>query len=193
MSTQFTKRDPWRWPMILLWGLFFVIGLWPEFSYSLLRSAGYVFSQNAIVNSYHFITWCLTGFVVHFVYHRCLEAHVPSIEALGKALQLGVMAFVAFIDIPLQQIPAIRDTTSLSLVLGMTLTKLLCWLYLYLLFVRYHWRRRPETISQSLNWLALGAQTSNKVTSAPSESPAPQESERVNGPKTLNESADRQT
>ncbi len=192
MSTQLTKRDPWRWPMILLWGLFFAIGLWPEFSYSLLRSAGYVFSQNAIVNSYHFITWCLTGFVVHFVYHRCLEARVPSIEALGKALQLGVMAFVAFIDIPLQQIPAIRDTTSLSLVLGMTLTKLLCWLYLYLLFVRYHWRRNPKIISLSLNWLALGAQPAQKSAVTDREPPSG-DPERPSGRgNSLNESADRQ-
>ena len=192
MSTQLTKRDPWRWPMILLWGFFFVIGLWPEFSYSLLRSAGYVFSQNAIVNSYHFITWCLTGFVVHFVYHRCLEARVPSIEALGKALQLGVMAFVAFIDIPLQQISAIRDITSLSLVLGMTLTKMLCWLYLYLLFVRYHWRRNPKTISLSLNWLALGAQPARKTDTSDGEHSAAGSDTPTAHANSLNESADRQ-
>ncbi len=156
MSTQLTRRDPWRWPALLLWFIFFLIGLWPEQSFSVMRTAGYVFSQNAIVNSYHFITWCLVGFIVHFTYHRCLDSRFPPLEALGKSIQLGVVAFVAFVDLPVKLIPDIRHTLDQSIVIGMVMTKLLAWLYLYTLMVRYYWRRQSNIIAYSLPWLAMG-------------------------------------
>jgi hypothetical protein len=151
VSTQLPQRDPWRWPALLLWSIFFLLGLWPELSFTIFRAAGYVFSQNAIINSYQFITWCLTGFVIHFVYHRALEAKLPPIEALGKALQMGVVAFVAFIDMPLEQILEIRNATDRALVMGMALVKVLSWLYLLSLFIRYHWRRQPEIIAHAMS------------------------------------------
>ena len=159
MSTEVPQGDPWRWPSILLWSLFFLFGLWPEATYYALRAAGYVFSQNAIINSYHFITWSLAGYMVHFVYHRGVEAGVAPVEALGKGVQLGVIAFVAFIDIPLEQLALIRQPVILGLVLGTTGLKLAAWLYLYLLLIRYHLRRDPAIVAHTLSWLAGGATT----------------------------------
>jgi len=155
VSNQLPRRDPWRWPSLLLWTLFFLLGFWPEFSFYALRTAGYVFSQNAIINSYHFITWCLTGYVMHFAYHRSLEAGLPPLEALGKSIQLGVLAFVAFIDMPFQQIGEIRNAVDRALVLGMAFIKFASWIYLYSLFARYHWHRRPEIIAHCLGWLSI--------------------------------------
>ena len=168
MSNNFTRRDPWRWPVLLLWSMFFILGLWPELSFTLMRSAGYVFSQNAIINSYHFITWCLTGYIVHFAYHRCLEANLPAVEALGKAMQIGVLAFVAFIDMPVEQFFLIRDAMDRALVFGMAAVKVLTWLYLLSLLVRFHWHRKPEIIAHSLTWLALSSPAETKSDSATS-------------------------
>lgn len=155
MSLQKSPRDPWRWPALLLWLLFFTFGLWPALTFSLLRTAGYVFSQNAIINSYNFITWSLTGFVGYFVYQRCLEARLPSIEALGKSIQLGVLAFIAFIDLPIEHIPDIRFAGDRALVLGTVALKILVWLYLYSLIARYHWTRNPRKIAGALPYFAL--------------------------------------
>ena len=155
MSAPYPARVLWRWPALLLWCLFFVLGLWPEQTFNLLREAGYVFSQNAVINSYNFISWCLTGFLAHFVYHRCVEAELSPLEALGKAFQLGVLGFVAFIDLPVEQIVHIRDAVDRALVLGTIGLKLMVWLYLYLLVARYYWTRNPEIISGALPWLAL--------------------------------------
>lgn len=150
MSNQLSRRDPWRWPVIFLWCLFFLLGLRPEYTYAGLRSAGYVFSQNAVINSYHFITWCLTGYVIHFVYRRSVEGGLPPLEAVGKAIQLGVVAFVAFIDMPLEQIPDMRNATDRAIVSGMVLVKLGAWLYMLLLMARYHWRQNPDILVHSL-------------------------------------------
>jgi hypothetical protein len=173
VSAPYPARDLWRWPALLLWCLFFVLGLWPELTFNLFREAGHVFSQNAVINSYNFISWCLTGFLAHFVYHRCVEAELPPLEALGKALQLGVLAFVAFIDLPIEQIVHIRDSLDRALVLGTIGFKLLVWLYLYVLVARYYWSHSPEIISGALPWLALTpaegtrAKASQRSTSPP--------------------------
>jgi hypothetical protein len=137
----------------LLWSLFFLLGLWPEATFYGLRALGYVFSQNAVINSYHFITWALTGYIIHFTYHRCVEVGIPPLEALGKGIQLGVIAFVAFVDIPLEQIGLIRDRMVLLLVWGTLLLKLAAWIYLYTLILRYHHRRQGQIIANTLAWI----------------------------------------
>ncbi len=179
MSAPSPARDFWRWPALLLWCLFFMLGLWPELTFNLLREAGYVFSQNAVINSFHFISWCLTGFLAHFVYHRCVEAGLPALEALGKAFQIGLLAFVAFIDLPIEQIVHIRDAIDRALVLGTIGLKVLVWLYLYILIARYYWARNPEIISNSLPWLAL--RPAEPVPTAPKVAapPAPESEQRA--------------
>ena len=84
-----------------------------------------------------------------------MEAGLPTLEALGKAFQIGVLAFVAFIDLPIEQIVHIRDAIDRALVLGTIGLKVLVWMYLYILIARYYWARNPEIISDSLPWLAL--------------------------------------
>ena len=170
MSNQLSRRDPWRWPIIFLWAVFFLLGLWPELSFYGLRSAGYVFSQNAIINSYHFITWCLAGYIMHFTYHRCVEAGVPPIESLGKSIQLGVVAFVAFIDMPVDQFMDIRNPADRALVLGMGLVKLAAWIYLFSLLVRYIRGLSNMVIARSLSWMALTTAGPEEKGSAPAES-----------------------
>lgn len=155
MSAPSPARDLWRWPALLLWCLFFLLGLWPELTFNALREAGSVFSQNAVINSFHFISWCLTGFLAHFVYHRCLEAELPPLEALGKAFQLGLLGFVAFIDLPIEQIVQIRDVVDRAIVMGTIGLKFMVWLYLYTLIARYYWTRNAKIISGALPWLAL--------------------------------------
>ena len=164
MSADHSLRDPWRWPAAVLWFVFFLLGLWPELTFDLLRMAGYVFSQNAIINSYNFITWALTAFVAHFVYHRSIEAELPPIEALGKAMQLGILAFVAFIDLPVELIPDTRYLMDRVLIMGTVGFKLLVWLYLYSLIFRYYWTGRAEVVAGALPWLALTLPPSPKAT-----------------------------
>lgn len=155
MTPNPTPRDVWRWPAVVLWLVFFLLGLWPEFTFETLRWAGYVFTQNAIINSYNFITWSLTAFFGYFIYHRCVEAGLPPLEALGKAIQLGVLGFVAFIDLPIEQINHIRYASDRVLVMGTVGLKLLVWGYLFVLLVRYYWRGDPRVIARALPYFAL--------------------------------------
>ena len=166
MTPEKPPVDYWRWPALLLWLIFFLLGLWPELSFNVLRAAGYVFSQNAIVNSYNFITWCLTGFLGYFVYHRCMEAGLPPLEALGKALQLGVLGFVAFVDLPVEQVGEIRHASDRALVMGTIGLKLLVWCYLYSLLIRYYWWRRPEIIAGALPYFALSLESAGRSQAA---------------------------
>lgn len=169
MSAPVPARDFWRWPALLLWCVFFLLGLWPEQTFTLFRAAGYVFSQNAIINSYNFISWCLTGFFMHFVYHRCTESGLPPLEALGKSVQLGLLSFIAFIDLPVEQIAHIRYVTDRALVLATVGLKLGVWLYLYGLLARYYWSRNPKVISGALPFLALTPGEPARQPTAPTE------------------------
>lgn len=171
MALESYKPDPWRWPALALWLAFFALGVWPQMSFELLRQAGYVYTQNAVINSYNFITWSLTGFFGYFVYHRSVEGGLPPIEALGKSIQLGVLAFVAFIDLPVEHIPDIRHPTDRALILGTVGLKLIVWAYLYSLLFRYYWKRDPQVVARALPWLALLPPARNEARNGAPETP----------------------
>ena len=157
------NRDPWAFPTLLLWLVFMLMGLLPEAVFHALREAGYVLTQDAIVNSPYAITIAFSLFIAYFVYSWCLEAGGSGNEASAKAVQTALVGLLAFLPVPvglLFQAGDIMNPELRLIVLTLIPFKMLCWLYLLSIPLRYyafgnrHVGRRMWCIFPSACWPA---------------------------------------
>lgn len=133
--------DPWRYAAFLLWMVLFMAGLSPEPIFFLLRHAGGVLTQRALVNSPHIVTLAFAGYVLSFVYHRCREAGDLPGTAQDKALQMGIAALVAFMPVDLGAVLAAHKAPVFEyrvLLYAAAAVKLIAWWSLLALFIRYY-------------------------------------------------------
>ncbi len=143
-------RSPWRWPMLVLWCAFFLMGLFPEAIYFQIRNAGGVVTQNALVNSPVLLYLGLLVFVTHFAYARCREHGLDPALSRAKALTILVYGMIGFlpmraeavVDYAAIPIPAYRN-----LLLATVALKGLCWAYLFVLVLRYHFLQGAEVFA----------------------------------------------
>lgn len=131
----------WTLPTYVLWLVFFLIGFDPELAYEFAREAGFVVTQNAMVNSPHVVTLALAGYFGFFVYQRCVESGLPKPEAQTQGLQFGILGLIAFLAFsPFQlvsytEIPVAKLRFIVLLVGG---TKLFMWFLLLATIARYY-------------------------------------------------------
>ncbi len=128
-------------PIVLLWCLFFAVGLDPEITFQFLRDSGRVVSQRALVNSPHLVTLSLAGFLAWHVYSRCREAGLAFADAQARALQTAILALAAFLNFPLQHFLNASNLLTIDqrlLLWSVGLVKYVVWLYLLLTVVRFH-------------------------------------------------------
>lgn len=146
------RRDVWDFLTLSLWTIFFAIGFAPEMAFYGLRAISAVTSFTALVNSSAMLTLSLTAYLAFFGYRRCIEWGLSTTIAQGKALEIAVLALVAFLEIPAKG--TIFETRTLfsivlefrelpglylqTVVLFVGVSKLAAWVYLYSLVVRYH-------------------------------------------------------
>ena len=149
MAEHEPAADPWRFPLLLLWQLVFLIGLVPETVFFVLRRAASVSTFAAMVNSPAMITLSLACYVALFVWRRCREWGVSIGDAAGKSFQFGIFATMAFMvgsfrwDEPgiLVLLWHIREVPIFffqAVVFAMAFAKLTAWLYLLIIFFRYY-------------------------------------------------------
>lgn len=141
MTSSPRQSDFWRWPALVLWLVFFFVGLVPEWVYYRLRDLGAVTTQRALVNSYYLLPFAMAAFLAAFTHWRCREAAVNPSEARGKALQIWVLSLLAFLPIRLEHVwdyLGIPVPEYRRLILTMAAAKGLAWLYLLSLIVRFH-------------------------------------------------------
>ncbi|MBX7257561.1 MAG: hypothetical protein K1Y02_14470 [Candidatus Hydrogenedentes bacterium] len=141
MSEPEPRQDPWALAAALLWLVFLCVGYVPEEVFAFLRAQGRVVTQDAMVNSPYLITMGFSLYIGYFAYQRCRESGLGSADCQARALQVGILGLLAFLNIPLQtlfeasQIPVPRLRT---LVYGIFLAKSMAWLYLCGLMFRYY-------------------------------------------------------
>ncbi len=134
-------QSAWRWAMLPLWGVFLVMGLYPEQTYLRLRGWGGVVTQNALINSPVLLYMGLVAFLVFFAYQRCREHGLDEIQARARTFAVLVYGLLGFFPVRLESvfeyaripIPGYRH-----LLLATCALKLLCWGYLAMLLLRYH-------------------------------------------------------
>lgn len=150
--TQARRVDGWDFLTLLLWSLFFAAGLVPEPVFVALRTLARVPAHNAFVNSSAVITVALALYFALFVRRCCLNAGLSPGESQGRATQAGLIALVAFLEVPQSGIYSdgrtllylvirsqdIADTYLKSVILAAGACKLIAWWYLYSLVLRYH-------------------------------------------------------
>ena len=126
---------------MLLWVAFLTVGLIPEPVFYALRESGGVLPHRALVNSPYLVTLMLAAYVILFAFHRCTEAGLTPYLAQDRALQLGVVALVAFLPLDFAVLftahlhPLIQSRFLLYLV---GVAKLAAWWYLFTLLLRYY-------------------------------------------------------
>ena len=146
------RRNVWDLLTLGLWSCFFAIGLVPELAFYAFRELAAVPSYVALVNSSAVITIALTAYLAFFANRRCKESGLDNAASHGKALEIAVLGLVAFLEIPAKGsafeartlLEIVLDFRSLpgrylqTVVLFVGLSKLVAWLYLYSLVLRYH-------------------------------------------------------
>lgn len=100
MSQSNISFNIWTLPTLALWLVFFIVGLLPESAYWAARVAGGVVTQNAIINSPSLVTLFLALYLAFFAHRRCLDAGVSRENALARAIQVGILALIAFLPTP---------------------------------------------------------------------------------------------
>ena len=137
MSEIRRDRDYWRWPALGLWVVFFGVGLVPERIFYALRDLAEISTYDAALNSYQLITLGLTIYLAFFCYQRCRNAGLEGTIAQAKAIQIGALALLAFLDVPFAQLAETRSPYY-KFLLGIASAKLAVWLYLLSITVRYY-------------------------------------------------------
>ncbi|MGC9053744.1 MAG: hypothetical protein ACP5KS_07645, partial [Candidatus Hydrogenedens sp.] len=103
-----------------------------------LRVISGVTVWKAMVNSPWIITCMLTIYYMYFIYCRCKEISLSRLESMMKAIQIGLMAFIAFLplrpDFDLyKNIPQYRNV-----IYALLSMKVFFWLFLLTIVVFYY-------------------------------------------------------
>lgn len=194
MSDPVKTPDWWRLPTLLLWILFFLIGLMPNPVYESLRTVAAVLPQRAMVNSPYLITILFAAYVALFCFHRCQDAGLTPHGAQDRAFQMGLLGLVAFLPVDFRALPTayfqapMQDQLRIYVSAG---GKSLAWLFMMSLFIRYYLFSDARAFAAipsffpSAHW--KGNDTSGAAPTAarqPPETATPQEHE----PKSSNDS-----
>ena len=146
------KRNSWDLLALVVWALFFAIGLVPELVFQTLRELAGVITRTAFVNTSGVITVSFTTYLAFFTARRCLDGGMNERDARDRALQVAILGIAAFLEIParaagmeartLLQIMVsyheLPDAYLQGLILIIGASKIVSWCYLFSLVLRYH-------------------------------------------------------
>ncbi len=139
-DTRYTP-DVWDSLAAFLWWLILLAGLFPETFFYVLRELGHVTTQQAFTNTPWFISLSCAGFVGWFTFQRSREAGDKDDIAFGKGVQVLILGFAAFLPLQIEQTPVylyIPIPFYRNLLLGIVGVKVLTWIYLVQLILRYY-------------------------------------------------------
>jgi len=136
------KITLWTAGTLLVWMFIFLIGLFPEIMFLLLREAGHVATMRALVNSHWFITFACSAFLGWFTFKRCLECGDYADIAFGKSVQVIILAITAFMPADMEKAFIYYYHAPFGfpryLLLSVIGVKALAWLYLLVMLLRYY-------------------------------------------------------
>lgn len=142
----------WDLATLMLWAVFFAVGLVPELVYYILRDAGNVIIRTAFVNTSAVITVSFTAYLAIFVFRQCRASGLSDTDSRGRALQVTILGIAAFLEIPakgatfdvrtlLEIMVHFRELPDPMLrvtIVTIGASKIISWCYLFSLVLRYH-------------------------------------------------------
>ncbi len=151
-----------------LWSLFFLIGLAPEVMFHGFRMVSGVTTQGAFVNSSAAITVGFSIYLAFFVSRQCRVAGLSDADAQGKAIQVGILGMLAFLELPsrslvfgtqtivvlMVQATEMNDVYLRNVIWVVGCSKIIAWLYLYSLVFRFHLMGRRHVFSRMPTFFA---------------------------------------
>lgn len=175
--------DYWRLPTLLLWAVFFAVGLAPATVYAYLRQISAVVPQRALVNSEYSLTLALAAYLTLFCYQRGRETGMRPFTAQDKAFQLGVISLIAFVPFNYNLILTAHINPYISspaLIYGIGAAKIIAWLYLLGLFLRYYARGNPEVFTEIPSMFPSTRKDKNKKNAPPASTPQQPNAQKEN-------------
>lgn len=151
MPREYPESRVWGFFALLLWLAFFTLGLFPNFIYEYLRNEANVITAHALVNSVYLLYSALIVYFFGFLYRAARYAGLSSVMAQVLAVQLSLVALLAFLPLPLEYIPdyfRAPDATWRRLILAVCAFKIASWLYLLTLLFRYYLFSGAEVFRQ---------------------------------------------
>jgi hypothetical protein len=180
VTDQQPEKDGWWLPALALWMFMFLIGLVPEPLFYLLRDAGDVVSQRALVNSPYLITLALSFYIAIFAFGACRRAGLTILQAQDRALQIGIVALIAFLPIDLNTIleahsnPLLRARFALYLA---AFVKIAAWWYLLTLFIRYYGLNAEDVFAKIPSLFPSTRKNNDQIELSATENPLPSHSD----------------
>lgn len=141
MNEQNNTLDGWGVGALLVWLFIFMMNLFPEAVFALLRELGHVVTMRAWINSFWIIPLASATYLGWFSFNRCLECDDPADVAFGKSVQLVLLAIAAFLPVRMEQLGlymAIPIPFYRYLILSVVTVKWLAWIYLVSFLLRYY-------------------------------------------------------
>lgn len=141
MSETAERKDVWRAAAFGLWELFFFIGLFPEMTFRLLRAAGGVLPQDALINSPYMVTIGLAGYFTAFAYNQCRRLGLAPGKSADMTLQYAVIALVAFLPVDFWGVIQVAGNALIqnkATIYISTAAKIVAWGYLSVMVCRYY-------------------------------------------------------
>jgi len=141
VSETAERRDLWRAAAFGLWEVFFFAGMFPEAAFRLLRAAGAVLPQRALINSPYMLTIGLAGYFAAFAYHQCRRQGLTPGKSADMTLQYAVVAVVAFLPVDFWGVLHVAGNALIqnkATIYISTAAKLVGWVYLSVLVCRYY-------------------------------------------------------
>lgn len=141
----------WGWAALPLWCGFFVLGLFPEYFYDLLRAEGRVVTHKAMVNSPYLLYAGLVVYFFAFVSRAARAAGLGPVVSQVLAVQLAMVGLLGFLPVRLEDLPAYWEIPVRSdrwLMLSVCSLKIASWMYLLSLVFRYYLGSGDEVFRQ---------------------------------------------
>ena len=151
MSREYPESRVWGVFVLLLWLGFFTLGLFPDFFYEFLRHEANVVTSRAMVNSVFLLYSALIVYLFGFLYRASRDAGLSSVMSQVLAVQLSMVALLAFLPVRLEFIPdylRAPDATWRRLILTVCAFKVASWIYLVTLLFRYYLFSGAEVFRQ---------------------------------------------
>ena len=170
-----------------LWSFFFIIGLAPEWFFHGFRTLSGVTAQHAVINSSGLITVGFSAYFAFFVARQCRQGGLSDSDAQGKAIHVGIIAMIAFLELPsrsaifgtqtlvylMVQSSQIDDAYLRNVLLLVGSLKLVAWLYLFSLIIRFHLMGRRHTFSRMPSFFGTHHTTPSNKRKISSNTPPP--------------------